>query len=280
MRKLNLVLLAGLCAGPLCAIAAGTDGPTAQAAAVMDRPALAASAVPDAASASPDPANFAAMAARCAPSIHVRTLSSLVRQESRLNPYAININGSAKLPRQPATAAEGIATAQSLLDQGYNIDVGLGQINSNNFQWLGLSLVQLFDPCENLRAAARVLSNCYTRGVAVSGEGQGALHAALSCYNTGSLSNGIKNGYVRNVLAQANLPVPELLPLAPGAAVSAPVSLRAHRAAEGPTPPGAETSVPAKVKGAGEPDVFTASADDDAFSAQPAKGEDTDSHQN
>lgn len=273
MRNSLYLIVAGLVAGPICALAAGSPGQSA----VEASPPTVAIAASDAAIAAPDLSaaaspSFAALAAKCAPSIHVRTLSSLVRQESRLNPYAININGGKKLARQPSNAAEAVATAQSLLDQGDNIDVGLGQINSNNFARLGVSLSDLFEPCTNLQAAAKVLQDCYERGVAANGEGQEALHAALSCYNTGSLSNGIKNGYVRAVVAQAKLPVPELLPLASGGETNAPVPLRANRAAGAPTTQGAAPSEVVKVvKRSGEPDVFTASADDDAFSATPDK---------
>lgn len=266
MRNMTVALFAGLVAGPICAVAAGTNAPQAGAAA----------AVPLRVS-----QNFVQLAARCAAAINIRTLGSLVRQESRANPFAININGAKALDHQPTTQAEAMATAQALLAQGDNIDVGLGQINSRNFQWLGLSLAQLFDPCENLRAAAQVLSDCYARGVAVSGQGQDALHAALSCYNTGSLSNGISNGYVRRVMAQATLPVPELLPLSQGGRVVVPVPLRDRRTA-GPLAPQQRTTATAAAGAiqSGEPDVFSTSGDDDAFSDKPEKEGSTINNQN
>lgn len=37
------------------------------------------------------------------------------------------------------------------------VDVGLAQINSSNFSWLGLTMQTAFDPCRNLAAGARVL---------------------------------------------------------------------------------------------------------------------------
>ncbi len=212
---------------------------------------------------------FTQLAAQCAPSIHVRTIASLVRQESRLNPYAIGVNGGPPLQRQPTNTAEAVAMARMLLAQGDDIDVGLGQINSANFGWLGLSLPQLFDPCDNLRAAARVLSDCYARGGAVWGEGQQALQAALSCYNTGSLSAGLANGYVRKVAAQAALPVPELLPLAPetrgntgGSNLSPPPEPRNAAATSHPHTGIRKGTDRQKTK---EPDVFGSSDDVDIF---------------
>jgi type IV secretion system protein VirB1 len=272
MRNMAVVLFAGLVAGPICALAAGTNAPQADAAAAVPQRVSQAVGTPQA-------QNFVLLAAQCAPSINIRTLGSLVRQESRANPFAINIDGAKALDHQPTTQAEAMVTAQALLTQGDNIDVGLGQINSRNFQWLGLSLAQLFDPCENLRAAAQVLSDCYARGVAASGQGQDALHAALSCYNTGSLSNGISNGYVRRVMAQATLPVPELLPLSQGGRVVAPAPLRDRRTA-GPLAPQQRTTAAAGAIQSGEPDVFSTSGDDDAFSDKPEKEGGTINDQN
>lgn len=226
--------------------------------------------------------SFPALAAVCAPSINIHTLASVVRHESQLNPYAININGGSQLERQPTNKAEAIATAQRLLDRGDNIDVGLGQINSANFGWLGLSLSDLFTPCQNITAAARVLSACYQRGVTDVGRpGQAALHEALSCYNTGTLTNGFTNGYVRAVMAQATLPVPELLPLATGEKLAAPVPVRAGRATGlTATPKGTGApAVGARLARAGGGDVFKTNADPDAFAPQ-TEDRSTTSNQN
>jgi len=56
-----------------------------------------------------------------------------------------------------------------------------------------------------------VLSHCYSRAVNLYSDEQQALQAALSCYNTGHLERGFKNGYVGKVLAQAGIKVPGLL---------------------------------------------------------------------
>jgi type IV secretion system protein VirB1 len=154
--------------------------------------------------------SFESLAARCAPSVHLRTLSAVVMQESRGYQFAIGINGGARLPRQPLNEAEAIATARWLLRNGYNFDAGLGQINSKNFGALGLSPDTLFEPCTNLKSAASILSQCYAKSLKSYG-GQSAIHGALSCYNTGNLRRGFANGYVRKVVGQVSLPVPALL---------------------------------------------------------------------
>lgn len=150
---------------------------------------------------------------RCAPGVHPVTLSAVVRQESSGNPYAIGVNGAARLARQPRTREEAIATAQMLQRQGANFDSGLGQVNVRNVGWLGVSVADLFDPCVNLRSAATVLTDCYGRATKAGNRGQAAIHAALSCYNTGSLTRGLANGYVAKVAAKAGaLPPPRVAP--------------------------------------------------------------------
>lgn len=144
--------------------------------------------------------NFPEIAAQCAPEIHPTTLSTLVQHESAGNPYAIGVNGNYVLKRQPKTKAEAIKKAKWLQAHGYNFDAGLGQINIRNAKHMGLTIPQLFEPCENLRAASKILTACYTRASSRYNDEQKAVRAALSCYNTGNLSSGLTNGYVKKVI--------------------------------------------------------------------------------
>lgn len=133
---------------------------------------------------------FAALAQQCASSVHPITMRAVVRVESQLNPYAIGVNGERQLVRMPANKAEAIATAKSLEAQGLDFDVGLAQINRRNLAKFGVSYEAAFEPCENLRVGAAILTDCYQRAsVRFNGEQQ-ALHAALSCYNTGRFDRG------------------------------------------------------------------------------------------
>lgn len=144
------------------------------------------------------------LAAQCAPEVAPSTLHAVVMTESGGNPFAIGINGGSQLKRQPRTAAEAVSTAKALLARGANIDMGLGQINSANMRWLGLTVEDAFDACKNLKAAGQVLSSNYRSAVA-SGKKQ-PLGAALSAYNTGSMTKGYGNGYVAKVFG--NKPTP------------------------------------------------------------------------
>ena len=80
-----------------------------------------------------------------------------------------------------------------------NIDMGLGQINSENLTRLGMTVDEVFDVCKNLSAAALILEDNFTRASAKEGAPQEALKKALSAYNTGDFARGIKNGYVQKV---------------------------------------------------------------------------------
>ena len=202
---------------------------------------------------------FPALVARCAPSVHLTTISAVVRHESAYRPLVIGLNHTlARLPRQPATKAEAVATAQWLDARGYNFDSGLGQVNSKNRAWLGMSYDDLFDPCSNLRAAARILTDCYQRAQAAGLDGQPALHGALSCYATGNLRSGISNGYVKSLANMAVLPVPALLggtpPSRPQPGAPTPSDGIPQPKPPSDTPPVEPQAKPARHNG--EPDVF------------------------
>jgi type IV secretion system protein VirB1 len=125
--------------------------------------------------------------ATCAPSVAHQTMVAIARAESGGNPLAIGINGDVRLARQPSTVEEAVAWATWLIDQGYSIDLGLMQINSQNLGWLQLDITAAFDPCTSATAGATVLIEAYRRALQELPPGQDALRAALRAYNTGKL---------------------------------------------------------------------------------------------
>ena len=153
--------------------------------------------------------DFYQVAAQCAPLVARETLDDLTTVESRRNPYAIGINGKRlKLTHQPRRASHAVELARQLIAAGESVDLGWAQINSRNLPKLALSIEQAFDPCTNLQAAQTVLRDwCFlptAKGVPDSDTVglQLALQRALSCYNTGDYSRGMRNGYV-NAIYQA-----------------------------------------------------------------------------
>lgn len=157
-----------------------------------------------------DIATVVALAHQCAPSVAAETLVSVVHTESHFNPYAIGINAKGVAAPDPVNRASAAAAARTLIARGYNIDLGLGQINSANLKWLGLSVEDAFDPCRNLAAAARVLSGNYLSVVRSSPSTEAAIATAVSMYNTGSRSRGFGNGYVGRVYASSTVVVPAI----------------------------------------------------------------------
>lgn len=147
--------------------------------------------------------DFLALAQDCAPWVAPQTMAAIVKTESGFNPLSIGVNGGARLVRQPVDKAEAVSTAKWLIAVGYNIDLGLGQINSSNLSKVGLSVEDAFEPCKNVAVAAIILHDNYQSAKGKMKGEQAALLAALSAYNTGSFSKGFSNGYVQKVMNNA-----------------------------------------------------------------------------
>jgi len=152
-----------------------------------------------------DASAFLALTLACAPQLHADTARALVSVESAFNPWAIGVVGG-QLVRQPHSRAEALATAQALQANGWNFSVGLAQINLRNFERLDLTVGTAFDPCTNLAAMQKVLTECIDRvpsSQRTPGQAQTALRQALSCYYSGNFVIGFTHGYVRKVAAAA-----------------------------------------------------------------------------
>ncbi|RYF22962.1 MAG: conjugal transfer protein [Oxalobacteraceae bacterium] len=150
------------------------------------------------------------LARQCAPGVAVETMLSVIHTESRFNSLAIGVNRGGRSKPKPRSYAEAVNTAYALIRAGYNIDLGLGQINSANLRRLNLSIEDAFDPCRSLTAAATVLTANYLRVLPRSQSTQHALATALSMYNTGKEWRGFTNGYVGRVYGSAGTVVPSI----------------------------------------------------------------------
>jgi type IV secretion system protein VirB1 len=144
-----------------------------------------------------------ALASQCAPTVAPETVLAIIQTESSGEPFALNVNGG-RQPAPQSTAADAAATARRYVAAGYSVDLGLGQINSRNMRWLGLTWENVFDPCTNVAALARVLTSNYN-AVKAGRDPQAALRVALSMYNTGSQTRGFRNGYVAKVVGNAGV---------------------------------------------------------------------------
>ena len=153
----------------------------------------------------------------CAGNIAPKTMAAVVSVESGGNPLAMHDNTQDR-SYQTADMGQAIAWASELVARGDSVDMGLSQINSMNLPHLGLTIRAAFDPCNNLRAGATILSNDYATASAHFGPGQYALRRALSAYNSGSMFAA--QGYVDRILVAAGVP--------PDEPAQGPVAYRAH----------------------------------------------------
>jgi type IV secretion system protein VirB1 len=148
-------------------------------------------------------AALSTLALQCAPTVAPETVLAIIHTESSGEPFALNVNGG-RQPARQSNAADAASTARRFVAAGYSVDLGLGQINSRNMRWLGLTWETVFDPCTNVAALARVLTTNYN-AVKAGRDPQTALRVALSMYNTGSQTRGFRNGYVAKVVGNAGV---------------------------------------------------------------------------
>jgi type IV secretion system protein VirB1 len=141
-----------------------------------------------------------ALIQQCAPTVAPATIQAIIRAESGFNPLALHVNGNVRLRYPPSTVAEAVTWSDWLIKRGYSVDMGLMQINSRNLASLNLTPEGTFDPCQNIRAGAALLTAHYGRAAQNVGAGTGALLQAISAYNTGNFHGGFSNGYVARVV--------------------------------------------------------------------------------
>lgn len=167
----------------------------------------------------------------CALNVHPVTLEAVIRVESHGNPLALNVNRLAGPQPRPATVAEAVQMAESYIARGYNVDIGLMQVNSRNLAALGYTVEQVLDPCISIQAGGKILTADYAEAARRLGEGQAALQAALSAYNTGTFWRGFANGYVAKYYGPGGVPA-----LAGGLREATAAVATARRAAPQPPP--------------------------------------------
>jgi type IV secretion system protein VirB1 len=149
---------------------------------------------------------IAAALLACAANVAPVTLAAVIRVESTGNPLALHVNGLVGPQPHPTTVVDAVNLAERAIRLGYTVDLGLMQVNSRNLAALGYSIRQILDPCTNIRGGASILTADYAGATRSRGEGQAALAAALSAYNTGDFDRGFSNGYVGKYFGRGEVP--------------------------------------------------------------------------
>lgn len=131
----------------------------------------------------------------CAPNVHPQTMMAVMKAESAKNPYAMNvITDGKKSVTWIHDKQEAIIYLKARLAEGHDVATGLMQINSVNFEWLGLSADTIFDPCTNIAASATILQMEYMNALGMTDDTQAALDIALAAYNAGAAAVKKYNG--------------------------------------------------------------------------------------
>lgn len=155
---------------------------------------------------------FLALAHNCAPHVSPVIMEGIATTESALHPYALSINypatkarqngyaGKVIMVRQPRNKSAAIHWAKWYLSKGYTVSVGLVQVNVEMAHKLGIPQMALFEPCINLAAGAKILSEDYAAALR---DGYGLMQA-FSLYNSGSSTYGVDSGYASTVVRNAN----------------------------------------------------------------------------
>jgi type IV secretion system protein VirB1 len=152
-----------------------------------------------------DSPDLQALVQQCAPTVHPTTMMRVIGVESmrRENAIGYKITKEGKtytLTKQPRNKNEAISWASWLYANGYVFDAGIAQVNSTQFARFHATPANIFDACTNIYIGSRILTEFYGNAVKKYGEGNSALFAALSAYNSGNFYTGFSNGYVQKIL--------------------------------------------------------------------------------
>lgn len=144
------------------------------------------------------------LAQQCAPQVAPTTLAAIVQVESCGNPWVLWDN-TAHHGYHPKTRKEAERILRVLMAEGHQVDVGIAQVDTENFASYGLNPGNAFDACTNLRVGADILTTDYRKAAATYGPGQTALYHAFEAYNSGHLHGDAV--YANCILSAAGIPV-------------------------------------------------------------------------
>ena len=82
----------------------------------------------------------------------------------------------------PKSKDEALKIVEEIKQRKHRYSIGLMQITSTNFSKFDVDANLMFNPCNNLSIAEKIIADCYKRG--------GTLKRALSCYYSGNFDTG------------------------------------------------------------------------------------------
>ena len=141
----------------------------------------------------------------CAPTVAPSTMAAIVRVESGGNPLAM-WNNSTRSMIGPGNRAQAIQYLRQAIAAGQKVDVGIAQVDTENFAAFGLTPGTAFNTCANLRAGSEILRMDWQQALASGYWGQKALYHAFEAYNSGRLWGDAQ--YANRILGAAGAPSP------------------------------------------------------------------------
>jgi type IV secretion system protein VirB1 len=133
------------------------------------------------------------------------TISAIVRVESGGRPLEM-WNNTTRSMIGSVNLAQAIQYLRHAMAAGQQVDVGLAQVDTENFAALGLTPRTIFNACTNLRAGATILHADWQQALASGYRGQKALYHAFEAYNSGRLWGDAQ--YANRIMGAAGSPVP------------------------------------------------------------------------
>nr|MBU2749205.1 lytic transglycosylase domain-containing protein [Acidithiobacillus montserratensis] len=147
---------------------------------------------------------LASLIHECAPTVAPITMAAIVQAESGGHPWALWDN-TAKRGYYPKSRKEALRILRVLMAQGHQVDVGIAQVDTENFAQYHLTARTALNACQNLRAGSRILRAAWQKARSHGLSGQAALEHAFEVYNSGHLFGDY--AYVQRVLGAAGAPV-------------------------------------------------------------------------
>jgi type IV secretion system protein VirB1 len=132
-------------------------------------------------------------------------MAAIIKVESGGRALVILDNATGR-DYNPSSVPQGVSTIDRLLAEGHRqLDVGIAQVDSENFSTYGLTPATALNACTNIRVGAKILQAAYKQAVVVYGPGQVALYHAFEAYNSGRLNDD--PAYANKILQAAGIPV-------------------------------------------------------------------------
>jgi len=123
-------------------------------------------------------------------------IEQIITVESNEQLFAINVNSEKPVTiSQPKNMKDAVALAEKYITQGYTVDMGYMQVNSQHLKRYNVTVREIFDPCQNVYIGSDIFMRGYAATKAYYGNTPLALETALSAYNTGTFHRGFQNGY-------------------------------------------------------------------------------------